>query len=57
MAAKFVPPPPEHLFSGTKYSNFHLKVYTPRVPTSVYMYWVPIIHRIYIPQLNIFITR
>ena len=25
MAAKFVPPPPENLSSGTKYSNFHLK--------------------------------
>ena len=30
--------------------------YTPRVTTSLYMYWVPVIHRLYIPQLNIFIT-
>ena len=31
-------------------------VYTPRVTTRVYMYWVPVIHRLYILQLNIFIT-
>ena len=32
-------------------------VYTPRVTTTINMYWVPVIHRLYIPQLNIFITR
>ena len=54
MAAKFVP----HL--RHKIFKFSFKIryfYTPRVPTSVYMYWVPVIHMLYITQLNIFITR
>ena len=45
---------------GHKILKFSFKIryiYTPSVPTSVYVYWIPVIHRIYIPQLNISITR
>jgi hypothetical protein len=55
MAAKFLP----HLQKISPQAQ-NIQIFysiTPRVPTSVYMYWVPIIHRLYIPQLNILITR
>ena len=45
---------------GHKILKFSFKIryiYTPSVPISVYVYWIPVIHRIYIPQLNISITR
>ena len=59
MAAKFVPHLQKTLIRHKIFKlSFKIRhVYTPRVSTSVYMYWVPVIHRLYIPQLNIFNTR